>query len=267
MPRPPPYQPISLQGQTVLITGASAGIGEACAWRFAEAGCNLILIARRTPRLVAIKQEITSEFPNLAVHTITMDVRNTDAVIALPASLPHPVDILVNNAGLALGIDAADQVDLDDAKTMFDCNVMATVVFTKSFGAIMRERNHGHIINMSSIAAREAYAGGSMYCATKHAVDALTVAARHDFVGTKVRVTSISPGAVQTEFSVVRFKGDQGRADAVYHGIEPLTAADIADNVLYACTRPAHVQIADIMPLATFQSSAKGLARVLLEGS
>lgn len=198
-----------------------------------------------------------------------MDVRDTAGVAALPSALPadfSQVDILVNNAGLALGVDPADALDMNDAITMIECNVTAVVAFTRIFGAAMRERNAGHIINISSIAGKEYYAGGSVYCATKHAVEALTGGARHDFIGTNVRVTGIAPGAVKTEFSVVRFKGDGEKADAVYHGIEPLTAADIADNVLYAATRPPHVQIADITTFATYQASAKGLARVLIEG-
>lgn len=198
-----------------------------------------------------------------------MDVRDTPAVLALPANLPEEfsqVDILVNNAGLALGVDPADDVNIEDARTMLDCNVMAVIAFTKAFSAPMRERNAGHIINISSVAGKESYSGGSVYCATKHAVEAMTIAARHDFVGTNIRVSSIAPGAVKTEFSVVRFKGDDSKADAVYEGIHPLTAADIADNVMYAATRPPHVQIADILTFASYQCSAKGIARVLQEG-
>ena len=195
-----------------------------------------------------------------------MDVTDTPAVMELPKNLPpefSTVDVLVNNAGLALGIEAADDVSaLADARTMFECNVMAVIAFTKAFGSLMRERNAGHIIMMSSVAGKEFYSGGSVYCATKHALEAYTGGARHDFVGTNVRVTTISPGAVKTDFSVVRFKGDQEKADAVYEKIHPLTAADIADNVLYAATRPPHVQIADILVFATYQCSAKGLARV-----
>ncbi len=199
-----------------------------------------------------------------------MDVTDLSAVMELPSKLPSEfatVDILVNNAGLALGVDPADDVaSLADVRTMFECNVMAVIAFTKALGSLMRERNFGHLIMMGSIAGKEYYAGGSVYCATKHALEAYTGGARHDFVGTNVRVTTISPGAVKTEFSVVRFNGDQEKADAVYDRIQPLTAADIADNVLYAATRPAHVQIADITVFATYQCSAKGLARVLPEG-
>lgn len=249
-------------------TGASSGIGEACAWRFADAGCRLVLIARRADRLAALAAEIGTEC-GVEVHTVAMDVRDVAGVAALPSALPptfSAVDILVNNAGLALGTDPADDVDMDDAITMIECNVTAVIAFTRVFGAGMRARNAGHIINISSIAGKEFYAGASVYCATKHAVEALTGGARHDFMGTRVRVTGVAPGAVRTEFSVVRFKGDGEKADAVYAGIEPLTAADIADNVIYAATRPPHVQIADITTFATFQASAKGLARVLVEG-
>lgn len=228
----------------------------------------MILVARRAERLNILKEELMKSY-GVPIHVIVLDVQDIAAVMALPESLPgdfSEVDILVNNAGLALGIDPADEVDLNDARAMIESNVMAVIAFTKAFTRGMRERNRGHIINMSSIAGHESYAGGSVYCATKHALDALTVAARHDFVGTNIRVTAISPGAVKTEFSVVRFKGDGDRADAVYEGINPLTAVDIADNVLYAATRPPHVQIAEILTFATYQCSAKGLARVLQEG-
>lgn len=219
--------------------------------------------------MATLKQELEQEY-SIPVHTIAMDVTDIPAVMDLPQNLPSEfstVDILVNNAGLALGVDSADDVAaLADARTMFECNVMAVIAFTKAFGSLMRQRNKGHIIMMSSIAGKEFYAGGSVYAATKHAVEAFTGGARHDFVGTDVRVTTISPGAVKTDFSVVRFRGDQEKADAVYDRIHPLTAADIADNVLYAATRPPHVQIADILVFATYQCSAKGLARVLPEG-
>jgi NADP-dependent 3-hydroxy acid dehydrogenase YdfG len=230
MPPPPPYSPYSLEGQCVLVTGvrrlfpscfhvhsssarspalgpaaagASAGIGEACAWRFAEAGCRLVLLARRADRLDALKAELEAAHGS-AVHTVVLDVRDAAGVAALPAALPEAfrgVDILLNNAGLALGVEAADEVDLDDARTMLESNVLSVVGFTRAFTPGMRARNRGHVINISSVAAQEAYAGGSVYCATKHALAALTVAARHDFVGTDIRVTAISPGAVETEFS------------------------------------------------------------------
>ncbi|KAG2496225.1 hypothetical protein HYH03_005823 [Edaphochlamys debaryana] len=258
---------MSIEGWTVLITGASSGFGEAMAWRFAEAGCRLVLLARRQDRLENLRDQLIFTY-RVPVHTICLDVRNFAEVDLLPQQLPKDfakVDILVNNAGLALGTATVQDNNLDDAVTMIETNVTAVIAMTKAFVAGMTERNRGHIVNISSIAGVEAYGGGSVYCATKHALQAFTTAARHDLVGTAVRVTSICPGAAQTEFSLVRFKGDQEKADAVYNGFAPLTAEDIADNVLYACTRPEHVQIADILVLATNQCSAKGIARVNLE--
>ena len=249
-----------------LCPRAPLSIGEACALRFAEAGCSVILVARRVERLNALSARLAAMPECPGVHVVALDVRDTDRILALPAELPPglaEVDILVNNAGLALGVAAADALEMEDAFTMLDTNVKSVMAFTRAFAPGMRARGRGHIINMSSIAGQEAYGGGSAYCASKHAVDAFTTATRHDLVGTPVRVTAISPGAVRTEFSVVRFGGDQAKADDVYAGIEPLLAEDIADNVLYAATRPAHVQVADITVFATYQSSAKGLARVL----
>ncbi|EFJ44998.1 hypothetical protein VOLCADRAFT_94686 [Volvox carteri f. nagariensis] len=265
-PRPPLYQPLNIDGWTVLITGASSGFGEAMAWRFAEAGCRLVLLARRQDRLESLRDQLHFTY-HVPVHTVQLDVRNIAEVDLLPQQLPEEfatVDILVNNAGLALGTAAVQDNCMDDAVTMIETNVTAVIAMTKAFVQGMIERNRGHIVNISSIAGLEAYGGGSVYCATKHALAAFTTASRHDLVGTNIRVTSISPGAAQTEFSLVRFKGDQDKADAVYQGFDPLTAEDIADNVLYACTRPEHVQIADILVLATNQASAKGIARVHL---
>lgn len=261
-----PYKPYSIQDKVVLITGASSGIGEACAWRFADAGCKLIILARRADRLEALKRDIQQTYPTVSVHSIILDVRDTEQLVRLPETLPaefRDVDILVNNAGLALGTYTTDDVDIEDAIQMINTNITSVVALTKVVSASMKKRNSGHIINISSVAAHESYKQGGVYCGTKHAVDALTVAARHDFVDTDIRVTAISPGAVKTEFSVVRYKGDEDKADQVYEGIHPLTAADIADNVLYAATRPPHVQVTEINVLATYQCSAKGLARVL----
>lgn len=168
----------------------------------------------------------------------------------------------MNNAGLALGVAPVHENSLEDARVMFETNVMAVIALCRVFTPAMVERNKGHIVMISSIAAHESYAGGSMYCASKHALDGFTVGVRHDLVGTKIRVTAISPGAVKTEFGVVRFKGDVAKADAVYQGFTPLSGDDIADNVIYACTRPLHVQIAEVVVFANHQSSAKGLARV-----
>lgn len=249
----------------MLITGATAGIGEACAWRFAESGCKLVLLGRRAERLDSLQGQLSERF-KVQIQTIVFDVRDIDKVDGLLDVLEpefKEVDVLVNNAGLALGVAGVQDNDLEDAKNMYQTNVLGVIAFTRTFSRGMVARNSGHIVNISSIAAHEAYAGGSMYCGTKHAVDAFTTAARHDLVGKNIRVTAISPGAVETEFSVVRFKGDESAAKAVYAGIEPLLAADIADQVLYAVTRPGHVQIADIVSYATYQASAKNIARVL----
>lgn len=228
------YKPYSIAGKVTLVTGASAGIGEAIAWRMADAGAKLILVARRSDRLLALQKAILAEFPDARIHCVTLDVRKITELTAMVLSLPtefREIDILVNNAGLALGVDATDEVNLDNAQQMLETNVLAVVALTKVVSQGMKARNSGHIINISSVAAHESYARGGVYCATKHAIDALTTAALHDFVDTDIRVTAISPGAVKTEFSVVRFGGDTQKADDVYAGIDPLTAADIADNV------------------------------------
>ena len=263
--RPPLYTPMSLEGQTVLITGATAGIGEATAWRFAEAGARLVLLGRRTERLEALKRALSEAYPSLPeVCCVTFDVQEIAKIGELPTELPEShrsVDILVNNAGLALGVAGVAENDMEHVRQMIDTNVTAVMAFTRAFLPGMRSRGRGHLINNGSIAGHEAYQGGSVYCATKHAIDAFTTAARHDLLGTPIRVTAISPGLVNTEFSTIRF-GDKSSADKLYEDISPLVAADIADNVMYAATRPKHVQIADMIVLATNQAAAKALARV-----
>lgn len=265
MPPPEPYKTHSLAGQVVLITGASSGIGEACAWRFAEAGAKLVLIARRRDRLEQLAADISAAYKG-GVHSVCLDVRDSAAVLRLPSELPSAfaeVDVLVNNAGLALGTEPVHEMSLDDVSTMLDTNVKQLMVFTRTFTPGMVLRNRGHVINIGSVAGHESYGGGGAYCACKHAVDAFTTAMRHDLVATDIRVTVISPGAVRTEFSLVRFAGDETKADAVYAGFHPLLADDIADNAVYAATRPPHVQVAELLVFATYQSSAKTLARVL----
>jgi len=260
------YDALDLTGQVVLITGATAGIGEACAYRFAEQGCRLVLLGRRTERLTALAEKLKEMFPTIDLpHCVSFDVQDIAKVPSLAASFPEglqAVDILINNAGLALGTASVTENNMDDVTTMMTTNVTALVAFTTAFVPGMKQRGRGHLINIGSIAGHEAYPGGSIYCATKHAVDAYTTAARHDLVGTPVRVTAISPGMVNTEFSTVRFGGDKSAADKMYADIEPLVAADIADNVIYAATRPKHVQIADMTVFATNQSAAKSVARV-----
>lgn len=260
------YHSASIKGQCALVTGASSGIGKAIAWRLAEAGCRLILVARSKERLESLKTTLENTYSGAQIHLAVLDVRDTDKVRRLPEELPQDfksVDILVNNAGLALGVAAAHEVKMEDVETVLATNVTGAIAFTTAFVPGMVSRNTGHIVNISSIAGHEAYQGGSLYCASKFALHAYTTAMRHDLIGTNLRVTALSPGAVETNFSVVRFGGDKSKADAVYEGIEPLVGADVADNVMYALTRPAHVQIADIVTFATLQSGPKSLARVL----
>ncbi|CAE8697818.1 unnamed protein product, partial [Polarella glacialis] len=195
------YAPMDLAGTAVLITGATAGIGEATAWRFAELGCRLALAGRRTERLEALKAELCKSFPWLPEPlAVTLDVSDMAQVAALPSQLEAAgmpeVDILVNNAGLALGVAAADENDMSDVQTMIATNVLGVMALVKAFGPGMRSRCRGHIVNISSVAGHECYSGGSAYCATKHAVNAFTIATRHDLAGTPVRVTAISPGMV-----------------------------------------------------------------------
>ncbi|KAI8468708.1 MAG: hypothetical protein J3K34DRAFT_426333 [Monoraphidium minutum] len=263
------YAPLPVAGRTALVTGASSGFGEAVAWRLAEAGCRLVLVARRAERLEALQAQLVAAY-QAAVHVVCLDLRDLEAVAALPGSLPpdfSEVDILVNNAGLALGVATVENQSVEDMHQMMETNYFSVVVLTREVVKGMVARNRGHIVNISSVAGIEAYAGGGLYCASKHALNAYTTAARHELVGTNVRVTTVSPGACRTEFSVVRFKGDTEKADAVYAGMDPLLAADIADNVMYAVTRPAHVQIADMLVYATYQCSAKGIARPKLEAA
>lgn len=226
-----------------------------------------MLVARRADRLAALKATLEGKY-GIEAHTVTMDVRDLAHVARLPEELPEPfaeVDVLVNNAGLALGMEPITSNDLEDVKTMVDTNVTSMIAFMTTFSKGMKARNRGHIITMGSIAGQAGYAGGSVYCATKFAVEGASEAARHDLVGTQVRVTVIEPGAVETEFSVVRFHGDKSKADAVYKGFHPLVAADIADNVIYAATRPPQVQICKMLVLATNQASGSVKATPLLE--
>lgn len=254
-------------GKVVLVTGASAGIGEACAWRFAEKGCKLILLARREERLEALRAELEAAYPGVRAHLVALDVREWGKMEQLVKNLPEEfssVDILVNNAGLALGTSPGHLQDFEDMRAMIDTNVTSLMFMTRLIVPGMVERGSGHVVNISSIAAKEAYAGGAVYCSSKHAVHAFSDALRHDLVSSPVRVTTISPGLVKTEFSLVRFKGDSELAEAPYAGTDPLLAQDVADSVLYACTRPAHVQVADLLVLATYQAAAKAIARPYL---
>lgn len=239
-----------------LITGATSGIGEACAQQFAKNGYDLILTGRNREKLEQLKDDLSTE--NVDVLLLCFDVRNRKAAIAAIESLDErwqKIDVLVNNAGLALGLDAEFAGDMDDWETMIDTNIKGLLTMTRLVVPGMVDRNHGHVINIGSVAGDVAYANGNVYCATKAAVKAISDGLRVDLVNTAVRVTTVKPGLVETNFSVVRFHGDQDRADTVYNGIQPLTGQDIADVVMYAANAPEHVQIAEVLVLATHQAN------------
>lgn len=244
-----------LQNKWVLITGATSGIGRSCAELFAEAGSHLILTGRRESRLRQLESELT-ESSDIQVSTSVFDVRDREACRSFVDSIDIPVDILINNAGLAVGTDPVDKGDFEDWDRMIDTNVKGLLNMTRFLSPLMRNRNQGHIINIGSIAGHEAYPGGAVYCATKHAVHAITQSAKKDLHGTSVRVSEVSPGLVETEFSKVRFKGDNEKADSVYEGVKPLTSLDIAEIVLFTANRPDHVNIMDTVVLPVQQSSA-----------
>ncbi|HEX6982225.1 MAG TPA: SDR family NAD(P)-dependent oxidoreductase [Balneolaceae bacterium] len=244
-----------LQGKWAIITGATAGIGEATAKIFAESGCNIIITGRRQERLNELKNELQSSNSG-GVEAAAFDIRDREACKDFISTLNHPVDILINNAGLAKGVDAIYNADLDDWETMIDTNIKGLFMMTRLIAPKMKERNKGHIINIGSIAGHESYAGGSVYTSTKHAVKAFTEATKKDLHGTKVRVSMISPGLVDTEFSTVRFKGDKSRADEVYAKMQPLIAEDIAEIVHFTANRPPHVNIMDTIVFPVDQSSA-----------
>ncbi len=252
-----------LKNKIALITGASAGIGAATARVLARAGSNLILFARRQDRLDQLRDSLKSEF-GVQVQTAAVDVRHffaiEEALSGLPNSLKE-IDLLINNAGLALGMDKAYENNPAEVDQVVDVNIKGVLYLTRLVTPGMIERGRGHIVNISSIAGHEAYGRGSVYCGTKHAVDAITKSTRIDLVETPIRVTAISPGLVETEFSIVRFSGDTDRARKMYAGLEPLLAEDIADAVFYAVSRPSHVQIADMIILATAQASASVVHR------
>lgn len=243
----------------VLITGATSGIGLACARKFAANGDELILTGRNEQRLAEIKKELDT-----AVITLAFDVRNREEAEAQISSLPadwQNIDVLVNNAGLALGLEPEYEGDLDDWGTMIDTNIKGLLTMTRLVVPGMVKRNQGHIINVGSVAGDAAYAGGNVYCATKAAVKALSDGLRIDVADTAIRVTNLKPGLVETNFSNVRFRGDNERAANVYKGIKPLTGDDIADVAVYAANAPAHVQIAEVLILATHQASGSVIVR------
>ena len=240
-----------------FITGASSGIGAACARKFAQGGYTLLLNARSVDKLQALKTELEMAY-GTDVQLLAFDVRDRKAAAAAIQSLPEQyqaIDVLVNNAGLALGLDKEYAGLEEDYDTMIDTNITALLMITRMVVPGMVARGKGHIINIGSVAGDAAYPGGSVYCATKAAVKVLSDGLRMDLVDTPLRVTNVKPGLVETNFSVTRFHGDQERADNVYKGIKPLTGDDIADVVYYAASAPEHVQIAEVLVLATHQAS------------
>ena len=245
-----------MKGKTIFITGATSGIGEGCARKFAAMGSNLILNGRNTEKLESLKKELTAQ--GVEVLTLPFDVRDRKAMQQAVDSLQDQwkhVDVLINNAGLVIGMDKEHEGSLAEWDIVIDTNIKALLAMTRLIVPGMVERGCGHVINIGSIAGDAAYAGGSVYCATKAAVKALSDGLRIDLVDTPVRVTNIKPGMVETNFSVIRFRGDQDKADAVYKGIRPLTGDDIADVVYYAASAPAHVQIAEVLVMPTYQAT------------
>ncbi len=244
--------------KTALITGATAGIGEACAHILAQNGYNIIITGRRADRLTAVAQELAQMY-KVQVHTLNFDVRHRqqtfDAIASLPAQW-QKIDLLVNNAGLAMGLASFEEGNMDHWDTMIDTNVKGLLYVSKAVVPLMVANKTGHIINISSIAGKEVYAMGNVYCASKHAVDALTRSMRLDLSKFPIKVSMVCPGAVETEFSIVRFEGDVERAKKVYNGFENLVAQDIADAVWYIASRPQHVNINDIVVMPTAQPMA-----------
>lgn len=246
----------------VLITGATSGIGEACARKFAKGGYDVIITGRRAQLLANLKKELEAE--GVRVLALAFDVRNRNAATAAINSLPlewQQIDVLINNAGLALGLEPEYEGSFEDWETMIDTNIKGLLTMTRLVVPRMVKRDSGHVINIGSVAGDAAYAGGNVYCGTKAAVKTITDGLRIDLAHTSVRVTNVKPGLVETHFSNVRFHGNDSRAEKVYEGVKPLTGADIAEVVFYAASAPAHVQIAEVLVLATHQANGSVLHR------
>ncbi|HEY9747718.1 MAG TPA: SDR family oxidoreductase [Allocoleopsis sp.] len=246
----------TIKDQVVLVTGASSGIGAACARVFAEARTKLVLAARRRDRLEQLADELNQEFAS-EIHLVQLDVRDRAQVESVLQSLPEPwgnVDILVNNAGLSRGLAKLYEGDVQDWEEMIDTNIKGLLYVTRAVVPGMVARGRGHVINIGSIAGHQTYPNGNVYCGTKAAVRAISEGLKQDLLGMPVRVSSVDPGLVETEFSQVRFHGDTERAGKVYQGLTPLTAEDVADVVLFCATRPAHVNLSEVVLLPTDQS-------------
>jgi 3-hydroxy acid dehydrogenase/malonic semialdehyde reductase len=243
-----------------LVTGATAGIGEATSIKLAKEGYDLIITGRRQERLDKFREKLVQEF-KISVQTLCFDIRNKREVDEAVSKIDriNELDILINNAGLAAGLSSIQEGDVDDWERMIDTNIKGLLYISRKIMPFMVKNKKGHIVNIGSIAGRNVYANGNVYCATKFAVDALTQAMRTDLLPYGIKVTQIAPGAVETEFSIVRFHGDERKAKDVYKGYDPLLAEDIADAVLYAVTRPPHVNINDMLIMPTAQASAFNL--------
>jgi len=260
-----------LVNKHVLITGASAGIGAATAILFARAGANITLVARRADKLEQVKQSVTMAHAESGVgkggkiQVLALDLSKLSAIDSILPSLRSAgapnVDILINNAGGVRGVDHAGAIDPNDIDIMFDLNVKGLIHLTQVFIREFKAQNSGHIIMLGSLAGREPYAGGSIYCATKSAVRAFTGSVLRELINTPIRVSEVQPGMVETEFSIVRFGGDKSRADSVYQGLQPLTGADIAEEILWIASRPPHINIAEVFVMPVNQASAGAVYR------
>jgi 3-hydroxy acid dehydrogenase/malonic semialdehyde reductase len=252
-----------MENKIALITGATSGIGKACALLLAKEGCDIIITGRRKERLFELRDEITKKYKQKCL-ALTFDIRQHNQVKKALAGLDSywkNVDILINNAGLASGFNKLHEGDVDDWEKMIDTNIKGLLYITREIVPRMVKRGHGDVVNIGSIAGREAYPNGNVYCGTKHAVDAITKGLRMDLIDTPIRISTVDPGLVETEFSIIRFHGDKEKAKNVYKGMKPLVAEDIADAVLYIVTRPPHVQIGEILILPTAQRSATLVSR------
>ncbi|BAY25233.1 short-chain dehydrogenase/reductase SDR [Calothrix sp. NIES-2100] len=249
---------ISLQNQIVLITGASSGIGTACARVFAAAGAKLILAARRWERLQQLADLLSKDI-HTEIHLLQLDVRDRAAVEAAISSLPpswSDIDILINNAGLSRGLDKLHEGSFEDWEEMIDTNIKGLLYLTRYVVPGMVKRDRGHVVNIGSIAGHQTYPNGNVYCGTKAAVRAISEGLKQDLLGTPIRVTSVDPGMVETEFSEVRFHGDTERAKKVYQGVTPLTPDDVADVIFFCVTRSPHVNINEVVLMPVDQASA-----------
>lgn len=247
--------------KTALITGVTSGIGKACAYILSKNNYNLIITGRRNDRLQKIKLDLESTYSN-QVTTLCFDVRNREeTILALDSLTDKNIDILINNAGLAVGVSPIDNGQFEDWDRMIDTNVKGLLNVSKTVIPWLKNSKNGHIINIGSIAGKEVYPNGNIYCASKHAVDAISKAMRIDLVQYGIKVTNVAPGLVETEFSNVRFYGDDHKADQVYVGLDPLLPEDIAETIWFCASRPPHVNIADILILPTAQANAVTVVR------